>query len=106
MPYSHKGFTIPDTKDKRRKISDADKILIKSLYPKESLRSLGKRFGVDKKTISRIVNPQVIETERAYQKGRWALYYDKDKHKDYVRVHRRYKQKLIRNNQCEVKNDK
>jgi len=29
--------------------------------------------------------------------GHWKLYYDKEKHRVYMRIHRRYKQKILKN---------
>lgn len=61
MPYKSEKISINNSKlDKRVKIQPSQYEEIKELYAsgEYSLRGLGKLYGVDKGTISKIVNPE------------------------------------------------
>ncbi len=62
----------------------------------KSLRKVAKIFGVDKKIISFIVNPELKERDALRQKNQqhWKIYYDRDKHTVAIRKYRAKKRKL------------
>jgi len=60
----------------------------------KSLRKVGKEYGVDKKIISFIVNPSALERQKKYNKGRWSIYYEKEKHRQSIKKFRDKKRKL------------
>ena len=60
----------------------------------KSLRKVGKEYGVNKRTISVIVNPAALEVLKKYRKGRWIIYYDKEKHRKSTKKFRDKKRKL------------
>jgi len=39
--------------------------------------------------------PEKLEAHKAWSKGRWALYYSADKHREYMAGHRKYKKELM-----------
>lgn len=82
--------------DRRRKLSDEDKEMIKNTNGC-SQRKLAKQFGVSRRTIQFILDPQkkLDNIERRKERGGWKQYYDKDKHAQFVREHRRYKNAII-----------
>lgn len=99
MPYKNiSGIKIAGTeKDRRIKLDDADRNLIRELHKDGfSLRRLARAFGVNKKTIGFIVYPEKYEEQKAKMKEikAWKIYYNKEKHTDSIRNHRRYKQEI------------
>jgi hypothetical protein len=98
MPYKHIKLKIPKEFDKRRKLSDEDKKQIKANYGLISQRKLAKMFNVSRRTITFIGCPDKLKRHKELSKLRNKYYYNKEKHKEYIKNHRRYKQELYLNN--------
>lgn len=97
MPYKSEKIKLNGLQDRRRKLTEAEKIEIKKEYASglASLRSLGKKYGVTHKSILLIVNPVSAEKGRQYIKDHWRDYQQKGEEWAAVkREHRRYKQSL------------
>jgi transposase len=97
MPYKSENKRIPPDKDKRRKLSEEDKESIRKMEG-YSQRELARMFGVSRRTIQFVLDPKKRESnvERRKERGGWRLYYDKDKHAEYTRRHRRYKNEIFK----------
>jgi len=99
MPYNSEKIIIAGTKyDKRIKLSDEDRKEIVSLYklPEWSQRKLAKKFGVSRRLIQFILDPEKHQRnlERRKETGGSKQYYDKDKWREEMKKHRKYKQEL------------
>lgn len=83
--------------DRRRKLSDEDKEEIRRLYATgfHSLNSLAKQFGVSKKLILLIVNPESKAKNDERIKNHWRDYYDTQEHTSAMRDTRAYKKDLL-----------
>jgi DNA-binding XRE family transcriptional regulator len=100
MPSIVDNMTISDkTLDRRVKLSDNDKLLIKSLYDEgnTSQRKLARDFNVSRRTIQFILDPekQRRNYEKRLEKGGSKQYYDKDKNTESMRKHRAHKKDLL-----------
>lgn len=82
--------------DKRVKLTSEQRHEI--FLNKEGLsqRSLAKLYGVSRRTIQFILDPDKLKEnlKRREERGGTKQYYDKEKHKDYVQSHRLYKKEL------------
>jgi hypothetical protein len=100
MPYKFEAdkTPMPKSKDRRCKLSESDRELVRSLYGTISQRKLAKRFGVSRRLIQFIGDPSkhAANLERRAERGGSAVYYDKDYNTKRVRDHRRYKQKILK----------
>ncbi|UUV43258.1 helix-turn-helix DNA binding domain protein [Rhodobacter phage RcCWillis] len=100
MPYAFesKGKKIPREpgKDRRVKLSEAQKDEIRELALNMSQRELASRFGVSRRTISFILDPEkrAANYERRKERGGSAQYYDRETHAESMRRHRRHKKAL------------
>lgn len=97
MPYKSESIRLQGLQDRRRKLSDEQKELIREMYAtgKWSLSTLGKEFGVSKKTILLLVNPNSAERAREYRQENWREFQGtKEERTRATREHRRYKQSL------------
>ena len=108
MPYLSEDIIIAHTKhDKRIKLTDDDKELIRWLSEEEKLsqRALASRFNVSRRTIQFVLNPEkLIENKkRRAERGGWKQYYDKEANTDYQREHRNYKQSLYVKGEIKLK---
>lgn len=87
--------------DRRVKLSDEDKALVRQLREEEDLsyNQLAKRFSVSKRTIIFICKPESLEAnkKKRQERGGSKNYYDKDRHKTYMKEHREYKKALYSN---------
>ena len=100
MPY--KFITdkklIPKEYDKRVKLSDNDKILIRSLYKEGSIsqRKLAEKFNVSRRLIQFVLDPdkQKANYQNRLDRGGSKIYYDKDKQTKAMQKHRKYKKEL------------
>jgi len=97
MPYKSEKIPLGEKQDRRRKLTQEQKDEIVALYSTglNSLRSLGKQFGVDKSYISILVNPERAETVRNRIKEHWRDY--KATQENWAKImkeHRRYKHSL------------
>jgi len=99
MPYKHTKFKIPKKLDKRVKITDKDRDKIRELYAAggTSHRKLAIEFGVSKRLIQFILNPEKHQEnlDKRKERGGSKMYFNKDKHTDAMKKHRRYKQELF-----------
>jgi len=96
MPYKHKDKLIPKTKDKRVKLTEQDRLEILDMKGYISQRQLAKLYDVSRRTISFIWYPERLERNKTLrdERGGSKQYYDKDKHREYVKRHRKHKEKL------------
>jgi len=97
MPTRIDSLRVPKDKDRRRKLSDDQKEMIKELNANgHTKHALAKTFGVSRRTIQFICNPQALKDnlERRKERGGSVQYYDKDKHRESMRRHREYKRSL------------
>jgi predicted DNA-binding protein (UPF0251 family) len=95
------------TLDKRVKLSDENRIEIVRLYHRESIskNELARRFGVHKKTIGNVLDPEKYQKRLKLNKETkiHKKYYDSEKRKEYNRRHLEYKKELL--NQKQISND-
>jgi hypothetical protein len=88
MPYKHTEKKIPEELDRRCKLTKQDRIDIASLKGECSIHHLAKAYGVSRRLI------QFIQYPERHKQPDHKKYYDKDKHRKYMKDHRRYKQEL------------
>lgn len=108
MPYISEKIRLQGLQDRRRKLTDGQKEKIKELYATNiwSLSKLGAAFGVSKKTVLLLVNPNSAEKAKEYRKENWKEFQPtKEQHTKAIREHRRYKQSLYLSGQLVLKND-
>ena len=106
MPYKSEKIKIQNTMyDRRRKLTEEQKELIKSIYLTGvcGTRPLAKQFGVSRSTIQVIVNPNIAESKRQRIKEHWRDYSDREKLTKATRELRRYKQRLYLENKIKLK---
>ncbi len=97
MPYKSEKIKIQFTKhDRRIKLDDVDRQQIIRKYNQgSSIRSLGREYSVDKKTIKFVIDPEYYKETLAYTRSKKNhLNISKEKRNEYMRNHRHYKQKL------------
>lgn len=100
MPFTSSTIIIAGTtKDRRRKLTDSQKKAIAFYRDSEGLsyQKLADQYGVSKRTIVFICNPDSLEEnkKRRAERGGTKIYYNKEKHAANTREHRRYKQELL-----------
>lgn len=87
--------------DKRVKLNDDQRKAIKEEYEKgdTSYNKLAKKYGVSKRLVQFIVCPEkkLIAQKQFSDRQKDGRYYDKEKHKEYVKKHRNYKKELYEN---------
>jgi len=84
--------------DKRRKLTDRDKAVIRDLHGDgQSIHSLSREYQVSRRTIQFVVYPERLDRNKELRekRGGTKVYYDKDKHKEYTKTHRHYKRGLL-----------
>ena len=97
--FEAKKMKIPPEYDRRRKLSDEDKEVIKHKYATGlySQRSLAREYGVDKKAIGLIVNPETKRKNDERIKAHWRDYTPtKEERAAQHREHRAYKYMLYK----------
>ena len=100
MPYRFETEKkkIDKKDDKRVKLDDSDKRLIKELYKtgEYSQRKLARDFKVSRRLIQFILDPKKLEQNLAARKARGGSkqYYEKEKNTEYIKKHRQYKRSL------------
>lgn len=99
MPYKSEKIKIENTQfDRRIKLTDQDKELIKSLREIEGLsyQKLANRFNVSKRSIIFIIKPETLEAckQKRAERGGSKVYYDKEKQRETIKEYRNYKQDL------------
>lgn len=92
MPYKHITKIIPRELNRNVKLSLEDREKIKEKYQtgKTSQRKLAREYNVSRRLIQFIIDPSKEEKNKKNKKN----YYDKNKHKKYMKKHRKYKQQL------------
>lgn len=102
MPFKSEKIIIDHTEnDKRIKLTDEQREKIREEYSTGliSHRNLAKKYNVNRKTIYNILHPNKYQEqlEKNKEEKHSQKYYDKEKHKEYIKEHRRYKQALYVN---------
>lgn len=101
MPYLHEknGISLRSIgKDRRIKLSTEDKAtILKRWQGGEAMRALAREYKVDRYSIRRICRPEIVERHREMLKARGGskIYYDKDKHREYIKKTRKHRQKIF-----------
>lgn len=100
MPRKSDSLAINNRKyDRRIKLTDKEREKIRKEYQEEdtSYNKLAKKYGVSKRLIQFVVNPEKAEiAKKQYsERRRDGRYYDKEKHSEYIKNHRNYKKKLF-----------
>lgn len=101
MPYKSEKIKIQNTMyDRRRKLTEEQKEIIKSIYSTGvcGQRPLARQFGVSRSTIQVIVNDNIAEKKKQRIKEHWRDYTDRKMLTKAIRETRRYKQKLYLEN--------
>ena len=97
MPYKSEKLKLSETQDRRRKLTDDQKEEIKRIYESGvcGTRPLAKQFGVSRKTIQLIVNPEMKQRQHDYVANNWRKYRPtKEEWAETMKEHRHYKQEL------------
>lgn len=97
MPYKSEKLKIQGTMlDRRRKLTEEQKEEIRKKYSDGCVgqRPLAKEYGVSRKLIQIIVNPNIEAKNKQRIKEHWKDYADKQAHTKAIRETRRYKQEL------------
>lgn len=101
MPRKSDSMPINNPKhDKRVKLTDADKEQLKNEHGLgASIHSLSRKYSISRRTIQFILYPERLDKAKAdfAERQKDGRYYDKDKHKDYVKAHRNHKKELHKN---------
>ena len=109
MPYKAEKIIIEKTQyDRRVKLTPEQKDEIREQFALGfSQRKLAKIYGVDRRLISFIVNPESHEEnlKRRDERGGSRFYYEKEKHRNYVKKHRRYKHTLKLQGKIQLKEE-
>lgn len=99
MPSLYERTRVTRKNDRRVKLSAEDRADIIRLYKRGdwSHRDLASCFAVSKRLIGLVLNPERYEkmlTDRKKNKVH-LKYYKKEKHKEYMRVHRAHKKEIF-----------
>lgn len=107
MPYKSEKIKLKGLQDRRKRLTDEQRELIKELYGTGhySLNDLAKRFNVSKKTILLIVNSNSAEKAKQYRKEHWKDWQRTgEEHNKAINNTRKYKQGLYK--EGKLKDDK
>ena len=99
MPYKSEKIKLKGLQDRRKRLTDEQRIEIRKLYETEiySLNDLAKRFNVSKKTILLIVNKDSAEKAKQYRKEHWKDWQRKgEEHNQAIKNTRKYKHRLYK----------
>lgn len=100
MPYKSEKIKIAGSQfDRRRKLTEAQKVYIRCLHKEEQLsqRALASMFGVSRRLITFILNPEKERCSRENFKKRKSMGMyrpTKEEWAETMRNHRRYKHQL------------
>lgn len=102
MPYKSEKIIIAHTKyDRRIKLTNDDKFKIKQEYDTTSISigELARKYNVSRRTIDFILYPDKKEEnlKRRKERGGEKIYYKKERHREYIKKHRTYKQEIYKN---------
>lgn len=112
MPYKFQTDKIPMPRafDKRIKLTEQDKLDIVDLYKQgnTSQRKLAAQFGISRRTIQFTLDPKKKEEnlKRREERGDSKIYYNKEKHTESTRNHRRHKRDVLKDIEKEKKSEK
>jgi len=100
MPYKTDKLKLDNVFfDKRTKILPCQKLLIPFLYESNmSIRSIARRYNVDKRAIQFILFPERHQKnlDDRELRGGTMRYYDKEYHKEQMKIHRKYKYEKLK----------
>ena len=99
MPRKSELIPLSEEQDRRIKLTKEQKEKIAELYATDqySLKSLAEQFGVSKKTILLIVNPESAAMAKQYRKDNWRRWQRTgEEWNEIQKKHRTYKQKLYK----------
>lgn len=99
MPRKSDGIPINNEKlDRRVKLSTETKVEIKINVLSLSHNELARKYGVSKRTIQFILDPQkkLENLQRRKERGGYKQYYDREKNTIAQREHRDYKKQLFK----------
>lgn len=110
MPYKSTKIKIEKTSlDARRKLTEEDKKEMRKLREKQGLsqRELARMFGVSRRLVTMILDPEKEKRNKELRelRGGSKKYYNKEKHAEYMRTHRRRKQQLLKEGKITLEND-
>lgn len=110
MPYKSEKIIIANTdNDRRIKLSDEDRLEIIRIRKTEGLsyNKLAALFGVSKRSVYWIINPEKLVENKLLRKkrGGWKQYYNKEKNTAAIKSNRRHKQKLFLEDKIQLKNE-
>ena len=108
MPYKSEKIKLKGLQDRRKRLTDEQRIEIRSLYGTGfySLNDLAKRFNVSKKTILLIVNKESEERAKQYRKEHWKEWQRTGKeHNEAIKNTRKYKYELYKNGKLKEENN-
>lgn len=98
MPYKteNNGIYIKRSHDRRVKLTPEQRIEIRENAEGLSQRALADRYGVSRRLIQFIQNPdkRCENLKRRKERGGSKQYYNTEKHKEYMKKHRKYKRKI------------
>lgn len=99
MPFKFEKIPINNEKlDKRVKLSEEDKENIIKEYATGliSQRGLAEKYGVSRRLIQFTLSPEKLEKAKKQftERQKNGNYYNKDKHREYVKKHRQHKKEL------------
>ena len=105
MPFRSEKIRLPETLDRRVKLTAVQKAEIRHRYLAGgcTLRSLAAEYGVSHKSILLIVNPDSKARNDRRIKEHWKDYQlSREEHAAVIREHRRYKQDLLLNGEISI----
>lgn len=99
MPHKFDNMPISNPKhDNRVKLTEEDKENICKEYATGTIsqRELAKKYGVSRRLIQFTLSPEKLDrAKKAFsERQKDGRYYDKEKHKDYMKKHRQHKREL------------
>lgn len=97
MPFKSEKIKIQGTKhDRRRKLTKEDKEEIYANPLGLSQRVLAAKYGVSRRTIQFVLDPEKLKEniKRRKERGGSKQYYNREKCSETIKEHRRYKQNL------------
>lgn len=99
MPYKSDKIKLPETLDRRVKITAKEKEEIKQEYStgNYSYLDLAKKHSVSKSLVAIVVNPERAAAVKKRIKEHWKDYSNKDRHKQAIKKTRAYKNELYKN---------
>ena len=99
MPYKSEKIKLKGLQDRRKRLTDEQRVEIKKMYETGdySLNGLAKQFGVSKKSILLIVNKDSAERAKQYRKDHWKEWQRHgEEHNEAIKKTRKYKHELYK----------